>query len=194
MNLTSLSGTGFIERNIADSLSLLRLSALRDAESLLDIGCGAGFPSFPVGIVSDKLHVTMLDATRKKIDFAGQVIRELDLRNFTAVCARAEDFIRGKRESFEAVTARAVAGLNILCELALPYVKTGGVFVAMKGEKYSEEIESVRRALGILGCGVEQVHKYELSSSAGYHVVIKKYRQTAGLYPRKYADILKNPL
>lgn len=165
---------------------------------LLDVGCGAGFPSLPVAILRDDVSVSSIDSTGKKIAFVNRAAEALGLNNITAECCRAEDFVRTHRESFDACTSRAVARLNILSELCLPFVKIGGRFIAMKSERGSEEYAEAEK--GILKLGGEFVKKIDVSLSLEHETVnrelyvVKKTKNTPIAYPRNYSQIVKKPL
>lgn len=198
-NLTAVTDCpGIILRHLADSASLSPL--LREGASLLDVGCGAGFPSLVLAILRPDLRVSALDATEKRVRYVASAAELLGLSNLTAICLRAEDGARGEmRESFDFVTARAVARLPILAELCLPYVRVGGSFLAMKGSGGELELSEAGKAISVLGGKIEQVRESTLSDGQGETLTrmiaeIRKISHTPALYPRHFSKISKKPL
>ncbi len=165
---------------------------------VIDVGCGAGFPSLPLAILREDLSVVSLDSTGKKIDFVKNTCEKLKINNIGAVCARAEDFAEGNRESFDVCVSRAVARLNVLSEICIPLVKVGGVFVAMKSNRGEEEHSEASAGISKLGCSFVKKENYELtfgSESISREIyVFEKNEKTPTQYPRKYSQILKKPL
>ncbi|MBP3437100.1 MAG: 16S rRNA (guanine(527)-N(7))-methyltransferase RsmG [Clostridia bacterium] len=169
--------------------------------SVIDVGCGAGFPSLPLAICRPDLKITGLDATGKKAKYVKDTASLLGLSNVDTVTARAEDaaHLSSMREAFDCATARAVAGLPVLCEICLPFVKKNGLFIAMKGKNAGEELEAARSALEKLGAKEEQTHAthiHDFSGETFLHttLLLRKKEETPALYPRPYAKILKKPL
>jgi 16S rRNA (guanine527-N7)-methyltransferase len=167
--------------------------------TVIDVGCGAGFPSLPLAIVRPDLKITPLDSTAKRIKYVQETAEKLGLGNITAIAARAEELAKtDKRESFDLVTARAVARLNVLAELALPFVKVGGYFLAMKGSAGEDEYKEVEKGIKELGGKLENIEKRELILPDGKQgrtlILIKKVRETPEKYPRMYSKIVKKPL
>ncbi|MDU3152763.1 MAG: 16S rRNA (guanine(527)-N(7))-methyltransferase RsmG, partial [Anaerococcus hydrogenalis] len=138
-NLTSIDDPDQIRiKHFEDSLTIK--SYINDGMKVLDIGSGAGFPGIPLRIEKD-FDLTLIDSVNKKVNFMNQVIDELDLKNTRAIHVRAEDYAKEHREEFDMVISRAVANLSTLSEYALPFLKVGGIFIAMKGPKAEEEYE-----------------------------------------------------
>ncbi|MGZ4031777.1 MAG: 16S rRNA (guanine(527)-N(7))-methyltransferase RsmG, partial [Tumebacillaceae bacterium] len=166
--------------------------------TLLDVGAGAGFPSLPVNIAVPELRVTVLDSLNKRIGFLNELSLQLGTSNFQAMHGRAEDFAKqGQlRSSYDQVTARAVARLNVLAELCLPYLKVGGHFFAMKGPDADNEVSEAKRALGVLGGKVVNIVSTTLPNEAGTRniIVVEKIKDTPKQYPRKAGTPSKNPL
>ncbi len=187
-----------ITKHFADSL--LALPYLPTGASVLDLGCGAGFPSIPLCIARPDLHITALDSTAKKIEFVKSCVELLHLPNLKAVSGRAEDkALRQLLGFFDVVTSRAVARLNILCELCMPYTAVGGRLLALKASKADEELAEAKKAIVTLGGGEVIPHNVDLVLGAGSIeprciIEIKKTRPTPTAYPRAYAAILKKPL
>lgn len=199
-NLTAIEDTkSVIVKHYADSLLAAGEFAINC--SVIDIGCGAGFPSIPLAIVRPDLEITALDSTGKKIDFVKSVCDRLGINNITPVCDRAENYIvkSGKREWYDYGTARAVSRLNVLDELVLPFVKIGGKFIAMKGKDGQAELDEAQN--GIIQLGGELVNikssiLYEENEQVGARttIVVRKIVKTPPKYPRAYAKITKSPL
>jgi 16S rRNA (guanine527-N7)-methyltransferase len=167
--------------------------------NVIDIGCGAGFPSLPIAIVRPDLQITSLDSTSKKINFVKNAIDLLGLKSSSAICARAEEFASDNRGAYDVCVSRAVARLNILAELCLPLVKKKGIFIAMKSNKGADELSEAKNCIKTLGA--EHIDtKYltfsinELDPIEREIQIFAKTSQTPLLYPRKYAQILKKPL
>ena len=196
MNLTSITDKNEVYiKHFYDSLSLnLAINDLKNIE-LCDVGAGAGFPSIPLKIARDDIDVTIIDALNKRINFLNDLINELKLTNVKALHYRAEDYAKERRESFDVVTGRAVARLNILSELCLPLVKVGGLFVAMKSDN-KEEIEEANSAISKLGGEIIDTINFDLPFDMGKRtiVVIKKIKKTDIKYPRQFSKIKERPL
>lgn len=200
-NLTAVrSEEDVIVRHYIDSMTALRYIP-DSAETLIDVGCGGGFPCLPVSICRPGLKITALDSTEKKLRFVSEAASGLSLP-VSVLCGRAEEIGRDEayREKFDAVSARAVARLNILCELCLPLARVGGVFIAMKGPGGDEEVREAKIACAALGGEIADVSHIVLCPPGGGEsmerviVVIEKLRETPDGYPRQYAKISKRPL
>ncbi len=197
-NLTAVtSPDGVCSLHFADSLTACEY--IPKNASVLDIGCGAGFPSLPIAIARPDLTVTGIDSTAKKVEFSTKFAKTQGISNFSSFSARAEDIAHTKlRESFDFVTARAVARLNILAELALPLTKIGGHFLAMKGSVGAEEWLEAEKAVKSLGGELVKIHDKTLITDRGEQkrtlILIKKVSKTPVLYPRQYSKMLKKPL
>ena len=197
MNLTSITDhDGVYNKHFLDSLSIAKAIDLNKEQTLLDVGSGAGFPSVPLAIVSNKISVTIIDALNKRISFLNDLAKELELDNVKALHIRAEEYAKEKRNSFDIVTARAVARLNILSELCLPLVKVGGYFIAMKSQDYKDELKEALNGIQILGGSVEATIPFELPDDQGFRtlIIIKKVKETNKKYPRAFARIKEKPL
>jgi len=196
--------TGIVEReqvyikHFYDSLSLSRFFPLHSVHTFADIGAGAGFPSIPLKIVFPHLKVTIIDSLNKRIQFLEHVTETLHLSEVRCVHGRAEDCARQKelRDSFDLVTARAVARLNILNELCLPFVVAGGHFIALKGPEAEEEISEASFSIKQLNGDLQKVFSFQLpvEHASRTIVVIKKTKPTPAKYPRKAGTPSKNPL
>ncbi|MCK9471346.1 MAG: 16S rRNA (guanine(527)-N(7))-methyltransferase RsmG [Bacilli bacterium] len=196
-NLTSIVEKDEIYiKHFYDSLKLKDAIDLEKVSSFLDIGSGAGFPAIPIKILFPHLLVTIIEPTLKRCNFLNELVKLLELENIEIINERAENITFIQREAFDIVTARAVANLNILLELTIPYVKVGGHFLALKGTSYEEEISGAKSAFKILNCEVVDIYKYDLPMDLGKRVIIDflKNKKTKSLYPRKYALIKKKQL
>ena len=197
MNLTAItSPEGIAVLHFADSLSFLSAFPLKGDEKVLDIGTGAGFPAIPLKIMNPTVRFTLMDSLNKRLTFLREVLGTLSL-DATLLHRQEEESARDKkmREQFDVVTARAVASLEVLAEYALPYVKIGGHFVAMKGPSCKEELEKGAKAIEILGGKVKTVVPFTLSDgSSRFIAVIEKVKKTPDAYPRHGSKIAKKPL
>ena len=198
MNLTAITEHEEVqEKHFLDSITLIASEKLTEGCSLIDIGAGAGFPSMPVKIVREDINLTMLDSLNKRINFLSDVVAELGIKNAVAIHSRAEEGGKNKnlREKFDVATARAVADLSILSEYALPFVKVGGYFVAMKGNAPTEELEGAKKAIREMGGEVEAVKEIVLPSGINHClIIIRKVVNTPAKYPRKSGTPSKNPI
>ncbi|MDU1316038.1 16S rRNA (guanine(527)-N(7))-methyltransferase RsmG [Anaerococcus hydrogenalis] len=191
-NLTSIDDPEEIRiKHFEDSLTIK--SYINDGMKVLDIGSGAGFPGIPLRIEKN-FDLTLIDSVNKKVNFMNQVIDELDLKNTRAVHVRAEDYAKDHREEFDMVVSRAVANLSTLSEYALPFLKVGGIFIAMKGPKAEEEYEDAQNALKILGGELINIDSLDLYGNTRKNILIKKVRSTKKKYPRDKNLPKKKPL
>ena len=181
-------------KHFYDSLTLVKAVNLSD-QTLLDIGSGAGFPGLVLKIVFPNLKVVLLDSLNKRITFLNSVIEKLNLKDIKAVHDRAEEYVKENKESFDIVTSRAVANLNMLSELSLPFVKQEGFFIPMKADA-EEEIKNAQNAIKTLGGVIKDTIVFSLPNENGIRTLIKiqKISKTNGKYPRKFSEIKKKPL
>ena len=163
---------------------------------VIDVGTGAGFPGMVLAILTPDARFTLLDSLGKRVDFLKEVQTDLGLKNVTCVHARAEEFAAQHREQFDLAASRAVAQLNVLCELTLPLVKVGGRFIAMKSTSSDQEIAEARSAVAQLGGEIAAVRDYTVPQTDVRHraVIIEKVRATPRQFPRSFARIKKAPL
>jgi len=182
-------------KHIYDSLTLIRVQDLNQEKKLLDIGSGAGFPGIILKIVFPKLKITLLDSNGKKTRFLELVKNKLNLESLIIINKRAEEYIENTRENYDFVTARAVASLNVLIELAIPFLKVDGLFIAMKSD-IKEEIKLAKETCSLLNCNIEKIEELILpiEKSKRTLIVIKKTSITPNKYPRRYDQIIKKPL
>ena len=194
MNLTAITAPAEIARlHFLDSLALLRLADFRE-KRVLDVGCGAGFPGVPLLLGEPSVRLSLLDSTAKRMQWLSDEL--LPALGLTAECltGRAEELIEGRRETFDLCVSRAVARLNVLCELCLPYVRVGGSFLAMKGPAAADELAEAEKAIRILGGRLREIAEYPLGDAVHRVVVIDKVQKTPAKYPRRYAKIKQQPL
>lgn len=199
MNLTAITNPGEVAvKHMADSLSCYDERYFPKDASLLDLGTGAGFPGIPLAIFRPDLTVTFFDSLQKRLNFLNEVCRETGLRKVAFLHGRAEEMAHQEayREQFDLVTSRAVARLSILCEWALPYVRNNGLFIALKGAQYEEEIKEASNALRILGGTMEEVRPVTLPGLSDKRAVlyIRKSGTSPAKYPRKPKMAAKHPL
>ncbi|MEB8127655.1 16S rRNA (guanine(527)-N(7))-methyltransferase RsmG [Staphylococcus succinus] len=198
MNLTSITEEHEVYlKHFYDSIAPSFYTDLTQPLTICDIGAGAGFPSIPLKIIFPNLHVTIVDSLNKRIHFLNQLAEALGLENVSFVHDRAETYGKGVyRESYDIVTARAVARLSVLSELCLPLVKKGGQFIALKSSKGEEELAEAGFGIGVFGGKVQDTISYELPEDAGERqmIIIEKRSQTPKKYPRKPGTPNKAPL
>ncbi len=195
-NLTAITDPdGIAVKHFADSLSSMAVYDFKDGAKVIDIGTGAGFPGMPLLTANHGINLTFMDSTGKKLDFVADCLSALGLSAVT-LKARAEEAGKdsGYREKFDVAVSRAVAPLNILCEYALPFVRKGGVFIAMKGAGGREELEGAKKAIGTLGGKIKSETEIHLTDGERDIIVIEKTSATPEAYPRAGGKIKKNPL
>jgi len=197
VNLTAISGAREVASlHFLDSLALLN-AATFDNASVIDIGSGAGFPGVPLKIAKPSIDLTLLDATGKRISFLSELCDELGIKA-TYIKARAEDAAHKTdiREQYDIAVSRAVARLNVLCELCLPFVRIDGLFIAMKTVDSTDEVEEAQSALIFLGAEMQGYYDYTIPGTDITHraIIIRKISDTPGKFPRKVKKIQKSPL
>ena len=178
MNLTGITEDAPVAKlHLLDSLTVLACADL-EGKSIIDVGCGAGFPGVPVAIASPKAKVTLLDSLAKRMNWLETVLPQLGVANAECVTARAEEAVVTRRESYDYATSRAVARLNILLELTAPYVKVGGAVLAMKGAAAKEELEEAKSAIPKLGLKLESVREFPVDGAMHAVIVLRKVSPT----------------
>ena len=193
MNLTAITDPREVALlHFVDSLLLLKEADFR-GKRVIDIGCGGGFPGVPLKIGCPEMELTLLDSLGKRMRWLGEVLPALGI-GAECVTARAEVEAAARRQRYDFAVSRAVARLNILAELCLPYVKVGGAFLAMMGAAGKEEVQEAARAIESLGGRVEALREYTLKGAARTIVIIRKERPTPEKYPRPFAKIKQRPL
>jgi len=198
MNLTAIrEPEGVARLHMLDCAALLKYCDF-EGKTLIDVGTGAGFPGMVLKMLVPSLDVTLLDSLNKRLDWLLETCGELSLQKIRTVHARAEEqaLVKGFRDSFDFVTARAVADLRLLCELCLPYVKVGGRFLAMKSTGSDRELEEADHAIRLLGGRAVELQDYTIPGTEVTHrlIVIQKVAPTLKGYPRRWAKLQKNPL
>ncbi|MDY0063573.1 MAG: 16S rRNA (guanine(527)-N(7))-methyltransferase RsmG [Bacilli bacterium] len=196
-NLTSITNCEEVKiKHFEDSLAVQKAVDLSKVETLCDIGSGAGFPGIPLKIIHPDLKVTIIEPSKKRCTFLNNLVLLLKLKDVIIINDRAEDWIKKNKVSFDVVVARAVSQLCILSELCLPYVKVGGLFIAMKGDHYQEEVEEGQWAIKTLGGKLIDIILYDLSMDYGKRslIVIRKDHHTDVKYPRPFHQIKNKPL
>jgi len=196
INLTSITdGREIIVKHFLDSILPLSVFPIKE-QLVLDIGAGAGFPGIPIKILRPAITLTLIESVKKKVKFLERIIKVLDLKNSVALCGRAEDLASENRGKYDIVLSRAVAPLNILLEYSLPFVRVGGVALALKGPGVHDEITSSENALSVLGGAIEDVKKVKLPLMDAVRtvVIVKKHSETPAKYPRRAGTAKKKPL
>ncbi len=193
MNLTAITQPVQVAQlHLLDSLTLLTLADLR-GKSLIDVGCGAGFPGVPLKIACQEMSLTLLDSLGKRMAWLKEYLPTLGVEA-ACITARAEDAAADLRERFDYAASRAVARLNILLELTAPFIKVGGAVLAMKGASAMEELEEAKGAVAKLGLCVEKVAHFPIAGASHAVIVLRKRAHTPPQYPRRYAKIKQSPL
>ena len=195
-NLTSITSKEEVYvKHFYDSILLLKKIDISN-KTLVDVGSGAGFPGIPLKIVSPSTKITLVEPTTKRANFLKLVIEKLNLKDIEVINDRAENVIASFRESFDFATARAVAPLNILLELLVPFVKVNGSILALKGSSYQDELDVCNNAFRQLDINIEHIYHETLPKDLGSRpiIVINKNKKTNIKYPRAYAQIKKKPL
>ena len=193
MNLTGITEDEAVAKlHLLDSLTVLSTADL-SGKSLIDVGCGAGFPGVPLAIAAPTAKITLLDSLGKRMKWLEEVLPTLGV-SAECVTARAEEAVATRRESYDFATSRAVARLNILLELTAPYVKVGGAVLAMKGAAAREELAECSGAIKKLGLKLECVKEFPIDGTAHAVIVLRKVAPTPPRYPRRFAQIKKSPL
>lgn len=195
MNLTAITEPDAVAQlHLLDSAALLPFVDLT-GKTVVDVGTGAGFPGLPLKIAQPDISLTLLDSLDKRVRFLGDVCAATGLTDVTCLHTRAEEApeLRGQ---FDAAVSRAVARLYLLCELCLPFVRTGGVFLAMKGPDCAAELDEARSAIRKLGGTYERTTRYTIPGTDVTHsvVVIRKTAPTPPKYPRRWAKMQKEHL
>lgn len=197
MNLTGITEDNEVAiKHFADSITPLNIADFKN-KSVIDVGTGAGFPGLPLKIVEPTIKLTLLDSLTKRLNFLEEVCRNINV-DAEFIHGRAEELGQNInfREQFDIATSRAVAPLNALAEFDLPYVKIGGLMIALKGPAAYDEIEKAKNAINELGGKIESIEEINLPDTDLKHtiVVIKKLKNTPEKYPRRTKKIERSPL
>ena len=197
INLTAVTDPeNFIREHLVDSITATKLEPFRSAKTVCDVGTGAGFPGIVLAAVSPGKEITLIDSLAKRLNVIKELAEAAGIDNIRLIHARAEDAGRDPtlRESFDFVTARAVARLSVLSELCLPLVRKGGVFAAFKGASCAEEVREARRAANILGVQKIDIQDAGVTDKKHSFAVMKKTGKTPEKYPRKAGTPSRKPL
>lgn len=193
MNLTAITEPEQVAKlHLLDSLTVLAAQELA-GKSVIDVGCGAGFPGVPLKIACPEMKLTLLDSLGKRMHWLESVLPSLGV-DAQCITARAEEAVADRRESYDFATSRAVARLPILLELTAPYVKVGGAVLAMKGSAAKEELAESKNAIQALGLQLEKVWEFPIDGTNHAVIVLRKIAHTPKQYPRRYAKIKQSPL
>ena len=195
MNLTAITEPEQVARlHFLDCIALLGAANFY-GKTVIDVGCGAGFPGVPLKIAEPSIDLTLLDSLKKRMDWLESTLPELGIEA-QCVAARAEEYALAHREQYDIAVSRAVARLTMLAELCLPLVRVGGHFVAMKSADSDEELSQAARAIATLGGKVIRIWDYPVPGTDAVHraVVITKVKATPKPYPRRFAKIKQQPL
>ena len=196
MNLTAISGEEDSARlHFLDCAALLKEADFA-CRRVIDVGTGAGFPGLALKVACPSIQLTLLDSLDKRVRFLQTLCEKLGFADVQCLHARAEEAPAELRQSCDIAVSRAVARLNLLCELCLPFVKVGGLFLAMKGPGAEEELDEAKRAIAALGGEAEGIRIYDVPGTELEHnvIVIRKVRDTPNRYPRRWAQMKKQPL
>ena len=199
VNLTNITDPAeFRIKHNADSLMCVDFPEFLDAETVIDVGTGGGFPGIPLAVYAPEKQFTLLDSLNKRLKIIDELAGELGIKNITLVHGRAEDAARAKehREKYDLCVSRAVSNLATLSEYCLPFIKVGGYLLAYKGPGAEEEVKEAAKALKTLGGSLVDIRETSMEEYGLDHriLVIKKVRNTPKAYPRKAGTPLKDPL
>ena len=193
MNLTAITEPDQVAKlHLLDCLTVLTMADLK-GKSLIDVGCGAGFPGVPLKIACPEMDLTLLDSLGKRMNWLETVLPTLGVEA-ECVTARAEEAVADRREQYDFATSRAVARLNILLELTAPYVKVGGAVLAMKGAAGKEELAEAKNAIRQLGLKLERAEVFPMDGTEHMVILLRKVAPTPPRFPRRYAKIKQSPL
>ena len=196
INLTAITDEKeVIIKHFIDSISINKY--IKEANKIMDIGTGAGFPGIPLKILNKDIEFILVDSLNKRINFLEEVKKELSLNKLELLHARAEELAKNKkyRENVDIVVSRAVARLRVLAEYMLPFVQENGLCICMKGPNIEEELEESKKALDILGGKIENIEHIILPGNLERNIIlIRKIKRTPEKYPRKAGIPVKQPL
>lgn len=199
INLTAITDRDeFIRKHYVDSLLCASSAEFRNADSVIDVGTGGGFPGIPLAIAFPEKEFVLIDSLNKRIRIINELCENYGIDNVTALHGRAEELGRNAnfRESFDICVSRAVANMSTLSEYCLPFVKVGGTFIAYKGPECSEELNSASNAIRLLGGEVTRIENPQFDELPFEHtlIYINKAESTRSKYPRKAGTPSKEPI
>ena len=198
MNLTAIIQPEQVaDLHMLDCAALLTVADLA-GKRVIDVGTGAGFPGLVLKIVEPSIQLTLLDSLQKRVNWLAEIAPKLGAADVTCVHGRGEEqaLLPAFRDQYDAAVSRAVADLRLLTELCLPFVKVGGVFLAMKSGDCQEELSRAERAISVLGGSLRPAARYQIPGTdiSRQVVIVEKVAPTPTGYPRRFAKMKKNPL
>ena len=198
VNLTNITDHDeFIEKHYIDSIVIANQDEFIEADKIIDVGTGGGFPGVPLAILFPEKNFILLDSLNKRLKIINQLTNEIGINNVTTIHGRAEELAKkpGLRESFDMCLSRAVANLTSLSELCIPFVKENGTFIAYKGPGINEELENAQKAIEILGGNISKIEDVNINNNMEHKLLfINKIRNTPKKYPRKPGEPIRNPI
>ena len=199
VNLTTITDREeFVLKHFIDSVICADYPEYAEADRIIDVGTGAGFPGVPLAIVSPEKNFYLMDSLNKRLKIIDALCTENDIKNVSTIHARAEELARDKahREQYDLCVSRAVANMAVLAEYCLPFIRMGGYLMAYKGPDAAAEVNEAEKALYLLGGRVEEIRDGNLKEFGIDHkvVIIKKIKNTPSKYPRKAGTPAKEPL
>ena len=199
VNLTAIRDPQeFTVKHFIDSATCFCLPEYAQADKIVDMGTGAGFPGVPLAILSPEKEFVLVDSLNKRLKIIQELCQTIGINNVTTIHNRAEDMGRDSRhrEKYDMCVSRAVANLSVLCEYCLPLVKPGGVMAAYKGADADKELKEAKHAMKTLGAAEYRMEKTAIGQEASMHriLIIKKTGKTPSKYPRKAGTPAKEPL
>lgn len=198
VNLTNITDHDeFIEKHYIDSIVIANQDEFIEADKIIDVGTGGGFPGVPLAILFPEKNFILLDSLNKRLKIINQLTNEIGINNVTTIHGRAEELAKKPelRESFDMCLSRAVANLTSLSELCIPFVKENGTFIAYKGPGINEELENAQKAIEILGGNISKIEDVNINNNMEHKLLfINKIRNTPKKYPRKPGEPIRNPI
>ena len=196
INVTSITDEKeFVEKHFIDSLTINKY--IKNCNSVIDIGTGAGFPGIPLKIINKDKKITLIDSVGKKLKVIESINEVLELKNLEIIHIRAEELANNNsyRENYDASVSRAVSNISTIMEYMLPFVRVGGEAICMKGPNYQKELEEADKSINILGGKIHKIHKITINENMTRNIIIiKKIKETPSKYPRKQGKPLKEPI
>ncbi len=196
INLTTITEIEDIYlKHFYDSLTISFYKDFNKISSLMDVGCGAGFPGIVLKIIYPNINLILVESNGKKALFLTELIKKLELKNINIINDRVENLPKSYLNSIDIVTCRALSNMNIISELCIPFVKVGGYFIAMKG-KIEEELDNAKCTIEYLGAKIEKTEILYLPKEKSERniIIINKIKKTKNEFPREYSKIIKKPL
>lgn len=198
VNLTNITDHDeFIEKHYIDSIVIANQDEFIEADKIIDVGTGGGFPGVPLAILFPEKNFILLDSLNKRLKIINQLTNEIGINNVTTIHGRAEELAKKPelRESFDMCLSRAVANLTSLSELCIPFVKKNGTFIAYKGPGINEELENGQKAIEILGGSISKIEDVNINNNMEHKLLfINKIKNTPKKYPRKPGEPIRNPI